>query len=165
LLEGALEPPSEVFIHSSIYLQRADVGGVVHVHPLYATALSMTAARLEPLSQLALGFRNGVAYFDDPWSVASPERGVRLVESLGGSTAVLMRGHGATVVGRTVEEAAALAVVLEDAAKLQYISNGFGDVHPIDVTGAPLMYERWLEAMEDEYLPTAWTWMVSKVSK
>ena len=40
LLEGPLEPSTEVPMHTGIYRRRPRVGGIVHTHAPYATALA-----------------------------------------------------------------------------------------------------------------------------
>ena len=39
-LEGALAPSSEIGMHLTIYKVRADVAGIVHAHPIVATAFA-----------------------------------------------------------------------------------------------------------------------------
>jgi len=47
-------------------------------------------------------------------------------ESLGDCMAVLMRGHGSTVVGLNVQQAAVTAIYLEETAKLTYRARCIG---------------------------------------
>ncbi len=152
-----LEPPNEVHIHLGIYRCRPDVGAVVHVHPEFATALSMSGRTVEPVSQLGASFDGGVPLFPDPWSIFSRERGESLAAALGSCSAVLMQGHGATVVGADVEEAAARALVLEQAARLQLIASIGGQPQRLDLARDAGLHARWLKAMRSEYYPTAWT--------
>lgn len=160
-----LEPPNEVHIHLAIYRHRPDVGGVVHVHPEFATALSMSGRSIEPVSQLGASFEGGVPLFPDPWSISNRERGESLAATLGSRSAVLMQGHGATVVGATVEEASARALVLEQAARLQLIASLGGQPQPFDLKRDAALYARWLKAMRSEYYPTAWTLLRDRLRK
>ncbi len=151
-----LEPPNEVHIHLAIYRHRPDVGGVVHVHPEFATALSMSGRSVEPVSQLGASFDGGVPLFRDAWSIFNRERGESLAAALGSCSAILMQGHGATVVGSSVQEASARALVLEQAARLQLIASVGGGLQALDLKSDAVLYARWLKAMRAEYYPTAW---------
>ena len=51
--------------------------------------------------------------------VSNPDRGRALAKSLGSRAAVLMRGHGVTVVGRSLPIAAGRSIYLERNAVLQ----------------------------------------------
>jgi HCOMODA/2-hydroxy-3-carboxy-muconic semialdehyde decarboxylase len=51
--------------------------------------------------------------------VNDAQRGAALVESLGERSAVLMRGHGATVIGKSIPVAVARSVYLEVNASIQ----------------------------------------------
>lgn len=158
-----LEPPNEVQIHLGIYRRRPDVGGVVHVHPEFATALSMSGRSIEPASQLGAAFDGGVPVFPDPWSIFNRERGESVAATLGGCSAVLMQGHGATVVGNTVEEAAARAMVLEQAARLQLLASLAGPLQLFDLPRDATLHARWLRAMTTEYYPTAWALLQARL--
>jgi len=54
--------------------------------------------------------------------------GAAVAESLGASSAVLMRRHGSTVVGRSIREAVCRAVYREVNARLQTTALGLGSV-------------------------------------
>ena len=74
--------------------------------------------------------------FDEPQLVTTPERGQRLNAALGQAAGVLMRWHGATVVGDTLEEMFNRAVSLEDNARLLWEARAIGNPLPLDVTAA-----------------------------
>jgi L-ribulose-5-phosphate 4-epimerase len=48
-LGSDLRPVGEVIIHSSIYRARPDVQSIVHVHPFWATTLSIAGRRILPV--------------------------------------------------------------------------------------------------------------------
>ena len=55
--------------------------------------------------------------------------GDALAQTLGGGRAVLLRAHGATVVGADIVECFALATYLEDNAQRQYLASQLGAVY------------------------------------
>jgi ribulose-5-phosphate 4-epimerase/fuculose-1-phosphate aldolase len=121
---------SEVYIHSEIYKSRPDVNSVIHAHPTYAVAFSATGKNLQPISQPSVAFADGLPYFDEAIDlIRTPELGLGVANSLGQCKAVLMRNHGVSVVGSTVEEATILLIMLENACQIQLaaMSAGVGE--------------------------------------
>ena len=121
---------SEVYIHSEIYKSRPDVNSLIHAHPTYAVAFSATGKNLQPISQPSVAFADGLPYFDEAIDlIRTPELGLGVANSLGQCKAVLMRNHGVSVVGSTVEEATILLIMLENACQIQLaaMSAGVGE--------------------------------------
>jgi L-fuculose-phosphate aldolase len=120
---------SEVFIHSEIYKVRPDVTSVIHTHPTHAVALSATGKVLLPISQPSVAFSDGVPYFTDTIDlIRTPEMGAGVAQALAGHKAVFLRNHGVAVVGASLEEATVLALLLEEACKIQLLVMAAGGV-------------------------------------
>ena len=113
----------EYVLHTEIYRARPDIGAVVHTHPPYATAFGATDARLELLNHDAVLFREGLAYFDDTAElIVRPEQGAAVARALGERRALVMRGHGVIVTGKTVPWATYAALTLERVLRIQAIA-------------------------------------------
>jgi HCOMODA/2-hydroxy-3-carboxy-muconic semialdehyde decarboxylase len=121
-------PYLERFIHGSIYEARPDVGAVVHSHSAAVIPFGIAAgAELRPVFHMASFLRGPVPVWeirdavgpDNDMLVRDAATGAALARTLGGGTAVLMRGHGSTTVGRDVREAVFRAVYTEINARLQ----------------------------------------------
>ncbi len=124
---------SEVFIHSEIYQRRPDVMSVIHTHPTHAVALSVTGRPLLPISQPSVAFCNGVdggvPYFTDTIDlIRTPEMGAAVARALGAASAVFLRNHGVAVVGACLEESTVLALLLEEACRIQLLAQAGGGV-------------------------------------
>jgi L-fuculose-phosphate aldolase len=120
---------SEVFIHSEIYKARPDVMSVIHTHPTHAVALSATGRPVLPISQPGVAFADGVPYFTETIDlIRSTDMGQGVARALGPHKAVLLRNHGVAVVGACVEEATVLALLLEEACKIQLLAQAGGGV-------------------------------------
>ncbi|XYI34398.1 Ribulose-5-phosphate 4-epimerase-like epimerase or aldolase [Cupriavidus oxalaticus] len=118
---------SEVFIHSEIYKARPDITSVIHTHPIHAVALSATGKSLKMISQPACTFADGVPYYTDTVNlIRTQDMGRGVAHALGNSKAVLMRNHGVAVAGRTIEEAAILALALDEACHIQLLTEAAG---------------------------------------
>ena len=125
---------SEVFIHSEVLKARPDVNSVIHSHPTYAVALSATGKSMRPISQPSVAFSDGLPYYNDTINlIRTKEMGAGVARALGSCKAVLMRNHGVALVGATVEESTILAIMLDNACKIQLLAEaagGIGEVFP-----------------------------------
>lgn len=125
---GKHERHSEVFIHTEIYKVRPDVNCVVHSHPPYAIALGSLREPLRPISHEGNIFCDGLPLFDYTTAlIRTPELGIEVAKSLGKCRGVLMKNHGSTVVGESIEVATLYAVFLEKAARVQLMAMASGE--------------------------------------
>jgi ribulose-5-phosphate 4-epimerase/fuculose-1-phosphate aldolase len=117
----------ERFIHAEIYRARPDVQAVVHSHSEAIVPFSISSRRLRPVLHMA-GFLHPFAPVFEIRSVSGEASdllvrdaatGRALANALGDSAVALMRGHGATTVGRSLPEAVFRAVYAEVNAKAQ----------------------------------------------
>ncbi len=124
---------SEVYIHSEIYKRRPEVMSVIHTHPTHAVALSATGKAVLPISQPSVAFwggeADGVPYFTATIDlIRTQDMGAGVAAALGPHKAVLLRNHGVAVVGACIEEATVLALLLEEACKIQLLAQASGGV-------------------------------------
>jgi len=126
LVEGSARPPFEFHIHSEIYRVRPDVHAVMHTHPRWSTFLTMVGASYRAVS--AQGALLGdIPLLDSPMSVSTQSMGERVAATLGRGPAVLLKSHGAVIVGSDLVECFALAAYLEENAYRQYMAMQVGD--------------------------------------
>jgi L-fuculose-phosphate aldolase len=124
-VSGGASPPLEFHIHSEIYRVRADVNAIAHIHPKWSTFLTMVGERYRPV--YAQGVLLGdIPLLDTPLSINTKAMGERLALALDGHRAVLLKSHGATVVGADLIECFALAAYLEENAHRQYMAMQIG---------------------------------------
>jgi HCOMODA/2-hydroxy-3-carboxy-muconic semialdehyde decarboxylase len=118
---GALPPGAlpEVIIHQQIYRRRPDVRGVARFQSPSLMALSTLG--LTPRARHGFGayFAPCAPLHEDPRLVRDAASATALVDLLGSSRAIVMRGNGAVTVGASIVEAVALAWYLEDAARVE----------------------------------------------
>ncbi len=122
------QEPDETFIHTSIYRARPDVMSVIHTHSLYATAFTVARKEILPVSVHGAIFADGVPEFARAGKVTDSKLGDELAKTLGSHRAVLMRMHGAAIVGSYLEEAFCAALQLEENAKIQLTATTLGPV-------------------------------------
>jgi L-fuculose-phosphate aldolase len=134
--DDGLEVPQEVFIHTWLYKTRPEVECVVHVHPLTVVLFTICDKPIEPLygAYDPSGLRlivEGLATYPRSITVSSEKLGEEFAKAMGDKPACLMRGHGITSAGATVQEATLTAIKLNDAAVINYQANLLGTPRPI----------------------------------
>jgi len=102
---------SERVIHGEIYKARPDVMAVCHHHASSMLPFCVTGMKMKALNHLGATMGAQVPIWDSREEfgntnllVAKPEEGASLARALGSHWTVLMRRHGATVAGRSLEE-------------------------------------------------------------
>jgi HCOMODA/2-hydroxy-3-carboxy-muconic semialdehyde decarboxylase len=127
----------ERFIHGEIYKARPDVMSVVHCHAPSLIPYGITGVALRPVYHNSSFVGEGVPVFeirdaagDTDMLVSSPALGAALARTLEKKPAVLMRGHGAVIVGKSIMESVARSVYLEVNARVQ--SQAIASGYPVN---------------------------------
>jgi ribulose-5-phosphate 4-epimerase/fuculose-1-phosphate aldolase len=142
-IEGKYERHSEVFIHTEIYRARPDVNCIVHSHPPYAIAFGSLRQPLRPISHEGSIFYQGLPLFDHTTAlIRTPELGKEVAKSLAKCRGVLMKNHGSTVVGESIEVATLYAVFLEKACRIQLLATASGEPSWTSDDEAPIKFEQ-----------------------
>jgi len=117
---------NERFIHAAIYAARPDVQAVVHSHAPSFIPFGVTGVPLRPVYHMGAFLGDGVPVFDiraaggeTDMLVRTPALGQALAKTLGTHSALLMRGHGAVVVGPDMPRAVFRSIYAEQNARLQ----------------------------------------------
>ena len=118
--EGRFRPSSEWRFHLDIYLSRSEVGGVVHHHAPYCTALAMARQEIPPCHYMITRFGGGNVRCADYALFGTAELSHAVLVALEGRTGCLMANHGGLAVGRDVFAALGAATELEVLAQ-QYL--------------------------------------------
>ena len=139
---GDLTEPSdkrsylERFIHAEIYRARPDVMSVVHSHSQSVIPFGATGQRLRPIFHMSGFLGSGSALFEIRDTAGNTDMLIRdmglgkaLAQSLGQHNCVLMRGHGSTTVGSSIEVAVYRAIYAEINAKLQIQAVALGPIN------------------------------------
>ena len=133
VVEGELNPSSDTPTHLVLYRAFPNIGGVVHTHSTYATAWAQAGVDIPNI-----GTTHADYFHDDIPCTRSmtkaevfgeyeKETGNVIVERFRGmnpmdTPAVLVRNHGPFTWGTDADNAVHNAVVLEQVAKMAYIS-------------------------------------------
>ena len=127
----------ERFIHGEIFRRRPDVMSVVHSHSHAIVPLSVVkGAKLRAIFHMAgfIGQDTPVFEIRDTGGdatdllIRSNALGAALAEKFDHAEIALMRGHGSTVVGKTIPQAVYRAIYAELNARYQLQASQLGEV-------------------------------------
>jgi len=115
--------PKELPIHTGVLRRHPDVQAVVHAHPRSALLVGLAGLALRPVfgsynipaMRLAL---DGVPVYDRAVLISRTELADEMLAAMGDRRVVLLRGHGITVAGDSVEQATGRAVDLEELCRV-----------------------------------------------
>jgi ribulose-5-phosphate 4-epimerase/fuculose-1-phosphate aldolase len=138
-LAGPYQPPWETPIHTVIHAARPELDSVGHLHAHWSTVWSVVDRPLEVVLNYATVLRTTIPVYEDVYWITNPELGQKLYDALGSAAAVLMRGHGITVVGNTLDEMFYNAMVMEDNARILWEASALGQPKVIPPTQIPAM--------------------------
>ena len=99
--------------------------GLEEIRPQHIIVCNLDGKKIE--GKYAI-FCEGLPLFDYTTAlIRTPELGREVAKTLGSCRGVLMKNHGSTVVGDSIEVAALYAVFLEKAARIQLLATASGE--------------------------------------
>jgi HCOMODA/2-hydroxy-3-carboxy-muconic semialdehyde decarboxylase len=163
-------PYSERVIHGEIFKVRPDVNAVCHHHAPSIMPFAISGAPLLPVFHLGASMGRSAPFWDsrDEFGdtnllVVKPEEGASLARALGPHTIVLLRRHGATVVGRSLRELVFATIYSAKNAEHQLAAHMLGQVSPLSEGEADMAceihrspgplaraYEYWVRRLADK---------------
>lgn len=113
------KPVPQSALHQAIYKTHPDVKAVFHFHSPAVILLSVIGQSIRPMHNYSAIFYEGVPLYTGTGQVESPARAGEIAKLLGDAKALMLRGHGAVVVGQSIREVCMLSLFLEESARLQ----------------------------------------------
>ena len=115
--------PKELPIHTGVLARHPEANAVVHAHPPSALVCGLAGLALRPVFgsynipalRLAL---DGVPVYPRSVLISRSELAAEMLAAMGERPVVLMRGHGITVAGDSVEQATGRAIDLEELCRV-----------------------------------------------
>jgi HCOMODA/2-hydroxy-3-carboxy-muconic semialdehyde decarboxylase len=162
-------PYSERVIHGEIFKARPDVNAVCHHHAPSIIPFAISGVPLVPVFHLGAAMGPKAPFWDsrDEFGdtnllVVKPEEGASLARALGPCSIVLMRRHGATVVGGNLRELVFRTIYSAKNAEHQLAAHALGNVAPLTTGEAEMAsglnlapgpvaraYEYWVRRLAD----------------
>ena len=125
-------------IHAAVYAARTDVQSVVHHHAYGVLPFTITDEPLRPVIHTASVIGAEIPVWDirtrfgaTDMLVRTIEQGRDLAATLAGNTCALIRGHGAVVVGASIERAVLTAIYLQVNANVLLQALPLGAPEPL----------------------------------
>ena len=123
--------PNELPIHAAVVRADATAEAVVHAHPPVVVAADLAGVPLVPLvgaynipaAKLTAG---GIGVYPRGVLIRTPELAAEMVAAMAGKPVCVLRGHGITVAGTTIEQAVARALALDSLARMATSVATFG---------------------------------------
>jgi L-ribulose-5-phosphate 4-epimerase len=131
IVEGKLRPSSDLDTHVALYRAFPGIGGVVHTHSRHATAWAQAGREIPCFGTTHADYFHGPVPVTQPLSAEEIEgdyeanTGTAIIRRLQGSDplacpAVLVAGHAPFCWGKTVNDAAHNAVIVEELAAMAW---------------------------------------------
>ncbi|MGB2028500.1 MAG: class II aldolase/adducin family protein [Candidatus Puniceispirillaceae bacterium] len=127
----------ERYIHAAVYSHRPDVMAVVHSHSHTIVPFSISEdSQLRPVWHMAGFLSDAVPVFDTAETfgdetdllITNMEMADAMAQRMDQHDVVLMRGHGATIAGRNLQEAVYRSIYAELNARIQIQASTLGRV-------------------------------------
>ncbi|MFC1501416.1 class II aldolase/adducin family protein [Elusimicrobiota bacterium] len=112
----------ELKVHRAIYLSNPNIGAIVHAHTPYAVVLSLKQESLNPIDSESQYYLSEIPVFCCADTIGSDDVARGIPELFKKSKVVMVRGHGAFAVGKSIEEAAMLISVFESACRIIFLN-------------------------------------------
>ena len=149
IVEGGLRPSSDMPTHLMLYKAFSEIGGIVHTHSTYATAWAQAGRDIPNIwTTHADSFHDAIpctaemsrAEVEGNYEKETGRVIVRCFKEIDPvhTPGVLVRNHGPFAWGRDAADAVHNAVVLEQVAKMAYLSY---QINPV-LTMNPLLVEK-----------------------
>lgn len=130
--------PNELPLHLEVLRRRPEVRSVVHAHPPGVVAFSLTGRELVPLigafdipaMRMAL---DGIPTHPSSALIRTDERAQAMALTLGDRPVCILRGHGLTATGTTVEQAVIRAMHVDTLCRMHLaVLQAGGSPRPIN---------------------------------
>ena len=121
-------------IHSALHMAREDAHCVIHTHTLAGMAVAAAESGLTQLNQISAEFYQGVGYHDYEGIAFDLGERERLVASLAGHSALILRHHGLLSIGASVADAFYLMYYLNKACEIQLAAAALPEVREMSAT-------------------------------
>jgi len=166
---GDVLPYGECVIHGEIFKARPDVKAICHHHSVAILPFCVTGKTLLPMNGLGSVMGATVPFWDSrdefgdtPMVVTTAARGASLARALGPHAMVLMRRHGATVVGASLQEVVFRSIYSHRNAELQLRAAALGEVAPLSEGEAAMACAY---SLRERPMGRAWEYWVTRLTK
>ncbi len=109
-------------MHRRVLLARDDIKAVVHAHPVYASSFTAMSKQIDTKLLAESYYLIGDPYLAPYKRMGTADLADSVVEGVRSSNVILLENHGVLTVGSSLIEAFDLIEVLENSAKMTFIT-------------------------------------------
>jgi len=134
--------PSELPIHAETMRARPEVAAVVHAHPPAIVTADLAGLKLRPvvgaynIPAMAMA-RDGIPVYPRAVLIRTADLAAQMLAAMGSAPVCVLRGHGVTTTGSSVQAAVVRALNLDALAKVVLAAAQAGG-HPADLPAADI---------------------------
>jgi 3,4-dihydroxyphthalate decarboxylase len=126
-----LDAPNEAAMHLAVFRRRPEVMSVIHSHPDWIVALTAAEREIVPMygaydpggMRLAV---EGVPVYPKSVTIVNDELGEDFMRTMGEKDVCMLRGHGLTTAGRSVEECTGRSLTMYELARMNWLAYAIG---------------------------------------
>lgn len=126
VIDGYLNPSSELEMHSIFYKERQDINAVVHTHSTFAKTLSTLRWKLPAVSYLVALAGKDVRCAEYA-SFGTKELAINAFQAMNNRNAVLLANHGLLAGAKDIKNAFNIAEEIEFCAEIYYRAASIGE--------------------------------------
>ena len=134
--------PRELAIHAETMRARPEVAAVVHAHPPAIVTADLAGLKLRPvvgaynIPAMAMA-RDGIPVYPRAVLIRTADLAAQMLAAMGSAPVCVLRGHGVTTTGSSVQAAVVRALNLDALAKVVLAAAQAGG-HPADLPAADI---------------------------
>lgn len=118
LMSGTRPASSEKSLHLACYAAFADIGAVIHSHPVHATMFAVARRPIPACIDEFTIYVGGEVAVTEYAPSGTPDVGRAAVEALAGRGAALLANHGMVAVGKSPADTLHVTAMVERAAQI-----------------------------------------------
>ncbi|MCB2208061.1 MAG: class II aldolase/adducin family protein [Bacteroidetes bacterium] len=147
---GKHKPSSEFKMHAGIYLGRKNINAIIHTHQVNASVVAACRREVPPIFDDQVQLIGPSVRVTD-YAMSNTRKIVRkVIKALAGRNAALIANHGAVCIGRDMDEAYTVALLLEKTCKAFIEGEFLGQVKTIHKFQAWVMHNLYLSKYSKE---------------
>lgn len=142
-IEGKLKPSVDTATHLYIYRNLSWVNSIIHTHSTFVTVFAMMERPIPVLCTAHADVFGDEIPLTEYAPVGSDAIGRATLNALNKAGVVILRKHGALILGKNLEDAIKKAIFMEEVAKASYFALMSGKIAPLPKEEVEKLYDQY----------------------
>lgn len=143
IMGGNMKPSIDTAAHLYLYRNIDWTKAIIHTHSTFATTFAVCETSIPVLSTAHADVFGEKIPITEYAPVGSEAIGEAVLKVIGKSGTVLLRKHGAMILGTSLEDVLKKAVFLEEVAKISYFALMKQQVIPLDISEINKLHQQY----------------------